>query len=326
MSEVELVRGLVLKTLAAVAAALLAGAAAAQYPNKPIRLIVPFPPGGAAELGARIYAQPLGQALGQPVVIETKPGADGAIAAEAAMKSAPDGYTLFYATNTAFSWLPAVRKNPPYDPLADFTPVSLIGEFGFFIFSHPSVPATNIGELLAYIRANPGKLNYGSGNSTSMLATAQLVQQEKLDVVHIPYKGDGPLSIDLLGGRVHFAIATPGTAAPQVKEGKLRVLATLLPSRNPLLPEAPTFAEAGLRPLSITPWGGVFGPAHMPKEIVSRVGRELGIVLKRPEVREAFQKLAFEPRSSTPEELAAFVKEQGEVFRRVVAEVGIKPE
>jgi tripartite-type tricarboxylate transporter receptor subunit TctC len=314
------------RTLAALAAALLAGAAGAQYPSKPVRLIVPFPPGGAAELGARIYAQPLGQALGQPVVIETKPGADGAIAAEAAMKAAPDGYTLFYATNTAFSWLPAVRKNPPYDPLADFTPISLVGQFGFFIFSHPSVPASNIAELLAYIRANPGKLNYGSGNSTSMLATAQLVQQEKLDVVHIPYKGDGPLSVDLLGGRVHFAIATPGTAAPQVKEGKLRVLATLLPSRNPLLPEAPTFAEAGLRPLSITPWGGVFGPANVPKEIVARVSRELGIVLKRPEVREAFQKLAFEPRSSTPEELAALVKEQGEVWRRVVAEVGIKPE
>ncbi|MFL6574098.1 MAG: Bug family tripartite tricarboxylate transporter substrate binding protein [Burkholderiales bacterium] len=314
------------KILVAIAAALLAGAAGAQYPNKPIRLIVPFPPGGAAELGARIYAQPLGQALGQPVVIETKPGADGAIAAEAAMKAAPDGYTLFYATNTAFSWLPAVRKNPPYDPLADFTPVSLVGQFGFFIFTHPSVPANNMGELLAYIRANPGKLNYGSGNSTSMLATAQLVQQEKLDVVHIPYKGDGPLSVDLLGGRVHFAIATPGTAAPQVREGKLRVLATLLPSRSPLLPEAPTLAEAGLRPLSITPWGAVFGPAHMPKEVVSRVAHELGVVLKRPDVRESFQKLAFEPRSSTPEELAAFVKAQGEVFRRVVAEVGIKPE
>jgi tripartite-type tricarboxylate transporter receptor subunit TctC len=314
------------KILAAIAAALLAGVAGAQYPNKPIRLIVPFPPGGAAELGARIYAQPLGQALGQPVVIETKPGADGAIAAEAAMKAAPDGYTLFYATNTAFSWLPAVRKNPPYDPVADFTPVSLVGQFGFFIFTHPSVPANNIAELLAYIRANPGKLNYGSGNSTSMLATAQLVQQEKLDVVHIPYKGDGPLSVDLLGGRVQFAIATPGTAAPQVREGKLKVLATLLPSRSPLLPEAPTLAEAGLRPLSITPWGGVFGPAHMPKEIVGRVGRELVVVLKRPDVREAFQKLAFEPRGSTPEELAAFVKEQGEVFRRVVAEVGIKPE
>jgi tripartite-type tricarboxylate transporter receptor subunit TctC len=301
-------------------------AALAQYPSKPIRLIVPFPPGGAAELGARIYTQPLGEALGQQVIIETKPGADGAIAAEATMKSAPDGYTLFYATNTAFSWLPAVRKNPPYDPLTDFTPVSLVGEFGFFVFSHPSVPANTMAQLVAYIRANPGKLNYGSGNSTSMLATAQLLRQEKLDVVHIPYKGDGPLTVDLLGGRVHFAIATPGSAAPQVKEGKLRALATLLPNRNALLPDAPTMAEAGLRPVTLTPWGGVFGPANMPKDIVQRLSRELAAVLKRPQVREAFGKLAFEPRSSTPEELAAFVKEQRDIWRRLVAEVGIKPE
>jgi tripartite-type tricarboxylate transporter receptor subunit TctC len=316
-----------MKTIVAgIALGLLCAAAHAQYPNKPVRLIVPFPPGGAAELGARIFAQPLGQALGQPVVIETKPGADGAIAADAAMKAAPDGFTLFYATNTAFSWVPAVRKVPPYDPLADFTPVSLIGEFGFFVFSHPSVPANTMAELLAHIRANPGKLNYGSGNSTSMLSTAQLALQEKLDVVHIPYKGDGPLSVDLLGGRVHFAIATPGVAAPQVKEGKLRVLATLLPSRSPLLPQAPTMSEAGLRGLSITPWGGVFGPAGMPKEIVDRLARELAALLKRPEVREAFEKLAFEPRSSTPQELSAFVKQQLEIWRRIVGEVGIKPE
>jgi tripartite-type tricarboxylate transporter receptor subunit TctC len=314
------------RILAAMLAALLSGTAAAQYPSKPIRLIVPFPPGGAAELGARIFSQPLGQGLGQPVIIETKPGADGAIAAEAAMRAAADGYTLFYATNTAFSWVPAVRKNPPYDPLADFTPVSLIGQFGFFLFSHPSVPANSVAELLAHIRAHPGKLNYGSGNSTSMLATAQLVLQERLDVVHIPYKGDGPLSVDLLGGRVHFAIATPGSAAPQVNEGKLRVLATLLPNRSALLPQAPTMAEAGLRELSITPWGGVFGPANMPKEIAGRVSRELAAVLKRAEVREAFGKLAFEPRSSTPEELSVFVKQQVEIWRRTVAEVGIKPE
>jgi tripartite-type tricarboxylate transporter receptor subunit TctC len=204
--------------------------------------------------------------------------------------------------------------------------VSLIGQFGFFLFSHPSVPANSVAELLAHIRANPGKLNYGSGNSTSMLATAQLVLQERLDVVHIPYKGDGPLSVDLLGGRVHFAIATPGSAAPQVNEGKLRVLATLLPNRSALLPQAPTMAEAGLRELSITPWGGVFGPANMPKEIAGRVSRELAAVLKRAEVREAFGKLAFEPRSSTPEELSVFVKQQVEIWRRTVAEVGIKPE
>jgi tripartite-type tricarboxylate transporter receptor subunit TctC len=312
--------------LAAIFALLLPFAAAAQYPNKPIRLIVPFPPGGAAELGARIFAQPLSQALGQTVVIETKPGADGAIAADATMKAAPDGYTLFYATNTAFSWLPAVRKSPPYDPLNDFTPVSMIGQFGFFVFAHPSVPATTMGELLAHIRANPGKLNYGSGNSTAMLSTAQLVQREKLDVVHIPYKGDGPLSIDLLGGQIQFALATPGSAAPQVKEGKLRVLATLLPSRSALLPQAPTMAESGLASLSITPWGGVFGPKGMSRDIADRVSRELIAVLKRPEVREAFGKLAFEPRGSTPEELTAFTKEQLEIWRRVVGEVGIKPE
>lgn len=314
------------RILAAFLATLFSVAAAAQYPNKPIRLIVPFPPGGAAELGARIFAQPLGQALGQPVIIETKPGADGAIAADATMKAAPDGYTLFYATNTAFSWVPAVRKNPPYDPVADFTPVSMIGQFGFFVFAHPSVPANNMAELLAHIRANPGKLNYASGNSTAMLSTAQLVQREKLDVVHIPYKGDGPLSIDLLGGRVQFAIATPGSAAPQVKEGRLRVLATLLPSRSPLLPQAPTMAESGLAGLSITPWGGIFGPKGMPRDIVDRLSRELIALLKRPEVREAFGNLAFEPRGSTPEELAAFTKEQLDIWRRVVGEVGIKPE
>ena len=312
--------------LASVALAVLCSGAHAQYPNKPVRLIVPFPPGGAAEVGARIFAQPLGQALGQPVVIETKPGADGAIAADATMKAAPDGYTLFYATNTAFSWVPAVRKDPPYDPVNDFTPVSLVGQFGFFLFSHPSVPATNLKELLAHVRANPGKLNYGSGNSTSIVSTAQLLQREKLDVLHVPYKGDGPLMVDLLGGRVHFAIATPGTAAPQVREGKLRALATLLPSRSPLLPDAPTMAEAGLKDLSVTPWGGVFGPKGLPRDIADRVSRELQAVLKRPEVREAFGKLAFEPRGSTPEELAAYTREQLAVWRRAIADAGVKPE
>jgi tripartite-type tricarboxylate transporter receptor subunit TctC len=314
------------KFVVGLALGILCSAAQAQYPNKPVRLIVPFPPGGAAEVGARIFAQPLGQALGQPVIIETKPGADGAIAADATMKAAPDGYTLFYATNTAFSWVPAVRKDPPYDPVNDFSPVSMIGQFGFFVFSHSSVPATSMQELIAYVRANPGKLNYGSGNSTSIVATAQLMQREKLDVVHVPYKGDGPLMVDLLGGRVHFAIATPGTAAPQVREGKLRALATLLPSRSPLLPEAPTMAQAGMRDLTVTPWGGIFGPQGMPREITDRLSRELIALLKRPEVREAFGKLAFEPRGSTPEELAAFTREQLAVWRRAIADAGIKPE
>jgi tripartite-type tricarboxylate transporter receptor subunit TctC len=311
------------KILAAILAAWLPFAATAQYPNKPIRLIVPFPPGGAAELGARIFAQPLGQALGQPVIIETKPGAEGIIASEAVRQAPADGYTLYYGTATGMSFAPAAKKVPPYDPVNDFTPVSLVGIFGFFVFSHASLPVNTIGELVAYARANPGKLNYGTGNATSILATAQFAALQKIDMVHIPYKGDGPLSLDLLAGRVQIAIATPGLAAQHVKEGKLRALATLLPSRNQLLPDAPTLREAGLDPVTITPWGGLFGPAKMPKEIVDRVARDLAAVLARPEVRDAFGRLAFEPRSSTPQELTAFVAEQLEAYRRVTREVGL---
>lgn len=315
-----------MRLVACIAAAIAAFSVHAQYPDKPIRLVVPFPPGGAAELGARIYAAPLGQALGQPIIIETKPGADGAIAADFVMKAPPDGYTLFYATNTAFNWVLATRKQPPYDPMRDFTPVSLVGYFGFFLFTHPSVPARNVAELISYARANPGKLNYGSGNSTSQLFGAQLKKLENLDIVHVPYKGDSPLTIDLVGGRVQMAFATPGSAAPQVKEGKLRALAAMFPNRSSLLPDVPTAREAGLGRMSLTPWGGVFGPKGLPKEVVDRVARELAVVLKRPEVHEAFGKLAFEPKSSTPEELSGILKQQIEAWTSAAREAGIQPE
>lgn len=315
-----------MRLVACIAAAIAAFSVHAQYPDKPIRLVVPFPPGGAAELGARIYAAPLGQALGQAIIIETKPGADGAIAADFVMKAPPDGYTLFYATNTAFNWVLATRKQPPYDPMRDFTPVSLVGYFGFFLFTHPSVPAKNVAELISYARANPGKLNYGSGNSTSQLFGAQLKKLENLDIVHVPYKGDSPLTIDLVGGRVQMAFATPGSAAPQVKEGKLRALAAMFPNRSSLLPDVPTAREAGLGRMSLTPWGGVFGPKGLPKEVVDRVARELAVVLKRPEVHEAFGKLAFEPKSSTPEELSGILKQQIEAWTSAAREAGIQPE
>ena len=238
-------------------------------------------------------------------------------------QAAPDGYTLYYGTATGMSFAPAAKKVPPYDPVNDFTPISMVGIFGFFVISHASLPVNTIGELVAYARANPGKLNYGTGNATSILATAQFAAQQKIDMTHIPYKGDGPLSVDLLAGRVNFAIATPGLAAPHIKEGKLRALATLLPSRNPLLPEAPTLKEAGLPDVPITPWGGLFGPAKLPKDVVDRVAREMAVVLAKPEVKEAFGRLAFEPRASTPQELAAFVAEQLEAYRRAAKAVGL---
>jgi tripartite-type tricarboxylate transporter receptor subunit TctC len=304
---------------------LVAVPAAAQYPSKPIRLIVPFPAGGAADLSARTIALPLSQALGQPIVVENKPGADGAIAADIVIKSAPDGYTLFFGTSTALCSVPAMRKDPPYNPVVDFTPISLVGTFGFFLFVHPSVPAQSMRELLDYARANPGKLNYGTGNSTSVLATARLKLQERLEMVEIPYKGDAPATSDLVAGRVQLMIATPGTAAAFVKEGKLRALVTLLRNRSPLLPDVPTSAEAGLPPLPIEPWAGLFGPAKMPKEIVARIARETAAVVARPDVHEQLERYAFDGRSSTPEELAAFLKDQVDIWSRTAREVGIVP-
>jgi tripartite-type tricarboxylate transporter receptor subunit TctC len=311
------------RTFAGVIAALFCAAALAQYPNKPVRLIVPFPPGGAAELGARIFAQPLGQQLGQPVIIETKPGAEGIIASEAVKQAAPDGYTLYYGTATGMSFAPAAKKVPPYDPVKDFTPISMVGFFGFFVFSSSNLPVYTLGDLIGYARANPGKLNYGTGNATSILATGLFAAQQKIDIVHVPYRGDGPLSIDLIAGRVNIAIATPGTLAPQVKEGKLRVLATLLPTRNTLLPTAPTMTEAGVANVPITPWGGLFGPANLPREVVDRVGRDIAAVLARPEVKDAFGKLAFETRSSSPQELSALVVEQLEAYRRAARQMNL---
>ncbi len=312
--------------LAVLAVAVVALPAAAQYPNKPIRLVVPFPPAGAADLTARTIAQPLSQALGQQVIVENKPGADGAIAAELVVKAAPDGYTLFFGTNTAMCGVPAMRKSPPYDPIADFTPVSLVGTFGFFLFSSPTVPAQTLRELVDYARANPGKLNYATGNSTSILASARLKAQEKIDIVEIPYKGDAPATADLVAGRVQLMIATPGTAVPFVKDGRLRALVTLAPRRSPLLPDVPTNAEAGMSPLAITPWAALFGPAKLPREIVDRLAREIAAVVAKPEVREQLERHAFDARASTPEEMAAYLKEQVDVWIRTAREVGIVPD
>jgi len=312
--------------LAVLAVAVVALPAAAQYPNKPIRLVVPFPPAGAADLTARTIAQPLSQALGEQVIVENKPGADGAIAAELVVKAAPDGYTLFFGTNTAMCGVPAMRKSPPYDPIADFTPISLVGTFGFFLFSSPTVPAQTLRELIDYARANPGKLNYATGNSTSILASARLKAQEKIDIVEIPYKGDAPATADLVAGRVQLMIATPGTAVPFVKDGRLRALVTLAPRRSPLLPDVPTNAEAEMSPLAITPWAALFGPAKLPREIVDRLARGIAAVVAKPEVREQLERHAFDARPSTPEEMAAYLKEQVDVWIRTAREVGIVPD
>ena len=299
---------------------------AAQYPAKPIRLIMPFPAGAAADTAARIVAQPLSQVLGQPVLVDNKPGADGAIAAELAAKSAPDGYTLLFAGPTQMLGVPTLRKNPPYDPVADFAPITSVVTFAFFLVVHPSVPAKTLPELIDYVRANPGKLNYASGNIIGVLATAQLMSLGKLDMVHVPYKGE-PLAIpDLLDARVHMMFGNGAIVAPLVKEGKLRALATLLPVRSSLLPSVPTIAEGGMPRLTVVPWGGLFAPAKTPKDIVERLAREVNVILKRPDIREQLEKQALEPGGSTPNELEAFLKQQLIDWSGAARAAGLKPE
>ena len=312
--------------IAAACLSLAALPAAAQYPSKPIRLIVPFPPGGTADAVARIVAQPLSLALGQPVVADNRPGADGVIAADAVIKAQPDGYTLLYGTNTGMSAVPTLRRNAPYDPVRDFTPISLVGKLGFFLFVHSSVPAKSFAELLDYARAHPGKLNYATGNSTSIVATAQLKLIENLDIVHVPYKGDAPATTDLVTGRVQLMFATPTAAIGHVKEGRLQVVATLGAKRSPLLPDVPTTAELGLTRLSIQPWNGLFGPAKLPKDIADRISRETRAVIARAQVREQLDRQAFEGQGSTPEEFSAFVKEQLEAWGKAIREAEIQPE
>src|SRR6266699_5509822 len=303
---------------------LIAVPAAAQYPARPIRIVVPFPPGGGAYAMARIVAQPLSKTLGQPVVVDYRPGADGAIGPEFVAKSAPDGYTILLAGNYMLGAM--LRKNPPYDAIADFGPITHLGKFAFFLVVHPSVPAKTLSELIDYARANPGRLNYATGSVNEILAFAQLKSLANVDMVQVPYKGGAPAMPDLLGARVQLMFNTGSTVVPLVKEGRLRALATLLPARSSLLPNLPTIAEAGMPQLSVVVWAGLFAPAKTPKDIVERLSREVNVILQRPEIRGQFEKQGLEPGGSTPGELAAFLKQQLIDWAGTARAAGLKPE
>ena len=300
-----------------------AGAAVAQYPVKPIRLIVGFPPGGSADPTTRIMGAALAEQMGQPVVVENRPGADSAIAAEQVSRLPADGYTLMFASNSAMTAAVALRKQAPYDPLADFTPISMVGRATVFLYVHPAVPAATLKDFVEYARANPGKLNYGTGNPLSILYNVQLMSSTGINMLHVPYKGEGPLNPDILAGRVQSAFLSTGTAVSYAKDGRLRPLAVLLERRSPLLPDVPTIDEAGAPAVTVRQWAGVFGPPKMSREIVERLNKEVNAALKRPDVLEKLQGYGYAAEGSTPERLLEINRDDLALWRKLVREAGI---
>ncbi|MDH6166298.1 tripartite-type tricarboxylate transporter receptor subunit TctC [Variovorax boronicumulans] len=311
--------------LAALATTVLPGAAAWSadaYPNKPLRLIVGFAPGGGADSLTRIIAEGLSKQLGQQVIVENRPGADGVLAAQATSSAKPDGYTLLMGTNTAMVAAPTLRPTSPYDPFKAFTPISSAGQFSMFLVVPASLPVKSVNELLAMIAAKPGAYNSASSNSASELAMLQLLGERK--VVNARYKGDMQAMTDLLGGQIHMMFTT-GTLAPGfVKEGRIRALVTLLPQRSGLLPDVPTGGELGLGKLTITPWAGFFGPPGLPKEITEKLSQELQNTLKRPDVRAQLVQQGFEGYGMSPAKFAEFFRTQYDAFGATVREHNVK--
>jgi tripartite-type tricarboxylate transporter receptor subunit TctC len=298
--------------------------AQAQYPAKPLRAVVAFGTGGATDVIARIIAASMSQSLGQPVVIDNKPGADGIIAGGEVARSAADGYTIFFATSTQISALPSLRKNVPFDPL-EFTPIAGIGNFSFFWAVHPDLPVKSLNELAAYGRANPGKLNAGSSSATATIAPTLLASAGKFQLQVVPYKSETTALNDLITGRIQVMLIT-GTLAQHVRDGRARGLATLLNRRSQTLPDLPTMAEGGMPPFPAVPFMGLFGPAKVPREVVERLSRELVATLQKPEVRAQIERQAMDLNPLSSDAMGALAKEQAEVWRRLTRDAGIVAE
>lgn len=302
----------------------IAPAASAAYPDKPIRLIVPFPPGGAADVMARGMAQRLGQELGQQVVIDNRGGAGGTTAAEAAVKSPADGYTLFFGTMGTQAINPAMYPRLRYDPQKDFAPISLTHITPRVLIVGPSVAAKNIGELIALAKSKPRGLTYGSaGNgSSSHLSGALFEALAGVDMVHVPYKGSSPLLVDVLAGRVDMTFDSYTVYEEHIKAGKVHPLGVTSKSRIAALPQVPTIAEAGLKGYDVSNWLGVLAPAGTPKDVIATLHAALGRAMATPALRTQLVALGIEPTFSTPEEFAALVRTELPKWAEIVKRSG----
>jgi len=316
------------KIIAALALLTTVTAHAQSYPSKPIHLIVPFPPGGGNDTVARAIAQQIGPDLGQPVVIDNKPGAGGAVGAELAAKAPPDGYTLFLAGVGSHVVNPNVHAKLAYDPVKDFAPVTLIASAPSVLVVNPAVPARTVAELTAYARANPGTLNYASNGagSAAQLAAAMYESMAGVKMVHVPYKGIAPAMTDLLSGEVQLMFGTVVALVPHIEAGKLRPLAVTSRKRAALLPNVPTMAESGLPDYEAGSWYGIMAPAGTPREIIDRLHGAIVKALAQPEVAKRLSTEGAVVIGSTPAEFAAHLKRELTRVGNVVRAAGIRAE
>jgi tripartite-type tricarboxylate transporter receptor subunit TctC len=299
-------------------------AAAQSYPVKPVRMIVPYPPGGGNDTLGRLFAAKLSERLGQPFVVENRPGAGTMIGTEAAAKSAPDGYTILLSSIATHALSPNLYARVPYDPVKDFAPITLLGIAPTVLVVPADLPAKTLQELINL--AKKQQLAYASGgNGTPPHINAEVFKSAAgIDLLHVAYKGGGPALVDLMAGRVQAMLDTAASAMPHVRSGKLRALAISAPRRSPELPELPTFAEAGLPQYDTNAWYSMHAPAGTPPDIVRRLNAELVAILKDPEILARFKQLATDPVGNSPEEFAAFVRAELDKYARIIKAAGIK--
>jgi tripartite-type tricarboxylate transporter receptor subunit TctC len=294
------------------------------YPAKPVRLIVPYPPGGGNDTLGRLFAAKLGERLGQPFLVENRPGAGTMIGTEAAAKSVPDGYTILLSSIATHALSPNLYSRVPYDPVKDFAPITLLGIAPTVLVVNQDVPAKTLAELIAVAKTK--QLAYASGgNGTPPHINAEVFKAlAGVDLLHVAYKGGGPALVDLIAGRVHVMLDTAASAMPHVRSGKLRALALSAPKRSAEYPDLPTFAEAGLPQYDTNAWYSMHAPAGTPADVVRRLNAELVAILRDPDILARFKQLSTDPVGNSPEEFAAFVRTELDKYARIIKAAGIK--
>jgi len=312
--------------LAALACA--SGARAQDYPAKPVRIIIPYTPGGLVDVFARALGNHLAQRLGQPFIMDNRPGASQAIGLEIAAKSPPDGYTLVTGTQAGLVFTTAARASLPYDPLRDFSHISTLFDTPFYLLVHPSLPVHSVQELIAYAKARPGKLSYGSigVGSGHHLAMELFKMRTGIDVVHVPYKGSPQSMTDLVSGIFQLEFEGPVASLPNIRSGKVRALASSGTERTRAMPDLPTVSQAGLPGFEIAPWFGLSAPAGVPRAIIQRLNREVVGMLSSPVERERFAASNIDFKPSTPEEMTERVRDEIPKWTKVMRAAGIQPE